>query len=281
MPKKYNSMTFKEFDQTEGSGWRALLPPPGSKNHPTLEQFQMAGEAIKEYIEQHKDLGVPKEKMAASVFSLNWHAFQMYAQSDDNDNNKEMMQRFLQKTINQFETMQSDDLTELQKEYGPTFKPYLEATLIFLGNEKDKQKRLEAKLQETLAIPIDKYPDSNVVFFPGRVFDMVNMANNPDATYSKLFSLPSKLPPLPGQSNWVPASTKIQVNSYKEERESLLRQQKAKKEAMSMHSPKPNSSKSTPRETELYEDQNEAVKERRWKTREIPSPFKDPNDPFN
>jgi len=195
-----------DFDQ-EDSGWRRFL---SSNSQPTPEQFRQAGDSIRRYFEQNLNRGVAPEKQAAWEFSLNFHAFQMYA----NCNDLEMMQKFINQSVDQFKAMSVDDIEELKKTYGPTVKPYLEATMLFLGNSDNKKQLLERKLDEILQVPINDYPDgSNVVFFAGRVHDMVN---NHDKSYDYIFSLPTKLPPLTSASDWVPACTPQDVSRYKE-----------------------------------------------------------------
>lgn len=207
-----------KFDQDGENGFRKFLPPPGSDRAPTPEQFRQAGDSIKDYFEQNQDRGVTQKEIAKWEFSLNFHAFQMYARCDD----KEKMQLFLQSAMNQFYAMGSEDLESLKMEYGPAVQPYLEATLIFLSNVENKKQQLNEKLSEMLRSPIGDYPDlnSNVVFFSGRVYDM---AKYPDASYDEIFTHPMKLPPLPNTTDWVPANTPEKVRHYVKEYDQALR----------------------------------------------------------
>lgn len=195
-----------DFDQ-EDSGWRRFL---SSNSQPTPEQFRQAGDSIKRYFEENKHRGVSSEKLLTWEFSLNFHAFQMYANCKD----LEMMQKFINQSVDQFKAMSVEDIEELKKVYGPTVKPYLEATMLFLSNSDNKKQLLEQKLDEILKVPINDYPDnSNVVFFAGRVHDMVN---NHDRSYDYIFSLPTKLPPLTRGTDWVPVYNPQDVSRYKE-----------------------------------------------------------------
>jgi hypothetical protein len=197
----YREMSFVEFDQTPGKGMRALLPDPGSGIQPTNDQLLNAALTIDDYIEHHKQPLTSSEK-----FSLHWHAFQLYAQFDP-----AKAQELLKKTLVLFDNMNSADFRSLQELYGPAVKPYIEATIIFLGDDPNKKQLLEQKAEEISKVPISDYPMTNVVYFPGRVHDMACM---PNSTYSEIFRQPTKLPPLPGTSIWVTANSPGKVNAY-------------------------------------------------------------------
>jgi len=207
-----NSLSFELFDQTPDSGFRALLAPhtPGGT---TPEQHSAAGNAILDYIKHHEngaDLDVPKASIASSMFSLSFHAFQQYALC----NNTEKMSECIQQATEQFNKMSTAEAESLRLLYGPTVLPYLQATLIFVDNTipiEHKQQQLNSKLEEIRQVSINLYPVSNVVYFAGRVFDMVN---NPGMSYSSLFDLPTKFPPLPGETEWVKSNSYEQHMRY-------------------------------------------------------------------
>lgn len=275
MPK-YNEMSFQEFDQTPGAGIRALLPPPESEVALSSEELRRVAGIIDDYIINHDDLQVPDTKVQSAMFSLHWHAFQLYAQCNDSVKMREHMSQ----VVNQFDRMSKDEIAELEKLYGPTVKPYVEATLIFLNESPDKQKQLSEKLEEVLRVPLEAYPEGNIRFFPGRICDM---KEKPDISYSQLFSLPRKLPPLPGQGEWHVVKPET---GDKDAIDNYMRMKLSADEALKLKarpSPQASPSKKVEFEEEDYYDPNEQEEKDRWKKRQIakPSPFKDPKNPFS
>lgn len=211
----------KSFDQDTQLGWRQFLPAPGHPSGPpTPSQFKQAGDAITQYFQNNINRGhYSSEEIEVWEFSLDFHAFQMYAQSNDN-NKEEKMSFYLERAINRFNKIK--DNAYLKDEYGPTVIPYLEATLIFLNKElsnEEKQRSLDKKLSEMLKVSISDHPEKNLAFFSGRVHDM---AVNPTLPYAEIFTMPPKFPPLRGTSAWV------QIRSIEEHRAYVQLEKKAR-----------------------------------------------------
>ena len=108
MPK-YNEMSFQEFDQTPDAGIRALLPPPESEVALFSEELRRVAGIIDDYIINHDDLQVPDTKVQSAMFSLHWHAFQLYAQCNDSVKMREHMSQ----VVNQFDRMSKNVIISL------------------------------------------------------------------------------------------------------------------------------------------------------------------------
>ncbi len=104
------TLSWEDFDQTPGKGWRAYAD---------AGDFLNAAHLIKQYLQKYEDLEESSERI------LHWHAGQMYAMSGDYSSAKHYFQASLDP---------QEDLTKATL----CWNDYVWATLAFLDKDREK-----------------------------------------------------------------------------------------------------------------------------------------------
>ena len=173
MSSPLKGMSFIQFDQTPGKGWRALADD---------KQFQHAGELIKEYFFVNP---VVSQSLLPSERCLLWfHAGQMFAMAG---NKSDAATAFL---------MANQEPGALNQSLGNNANAYMRATIAFLKNDRAG---VESAFDE-IDMDVSQCPrGSNLIFIPGRVHDMLNHMG---ASYNDIFEMSPSLPPTADNALW-------------------------------------------------------------------------------